>query len=152
MEIKQKLELRKLLAPELRQSLQILALPIMDLKELLEQEMQDNPVLEEAPSESIDKMLDALSSSANNTASLLPISKSNEEDNKKQEYAQAAMTQKMSLQDMLLKQLGIFADSEDDIVIGREIIGNIDDNGYLRTGLDEIASSLNISTQKAEKP
>lgn len=150
MELKQKLELRKLLAPELRQSLQILTLPIMDLKELVDQEMLDNPVLEEAPAESLEKMLDALSSAAPD-AHLLPGSPLSEEDNQKREFAQSTMTKKVSLQDTLLKQLGMFADSADDIAIGHEIIGNIDDNGYLRASLEEIASALNISVQKTEK-
>ncbi|HOU36432.1 MAG TPA: RNA polymerase factor sigma-54 [Candidatus Omnitrophota bacterium] len=151
MELKQKLELRKLLAPELRQSLQILTLPIMDLKELVDQEMLDNPVLEEAPAESLDKMLDALSSAAPDAQNLSPGSPSTEEDNQKREFAQSTMTKKVSLQDTLLKQLGMFADSADDIAIGHEIIGNIDDNGYLRASLEEIASALNISVQKTEK-
>ncbi|HUM61259.1 MAG TPA: hypothetical protein PLA31_07465, partial [Clostridia bacterium] len=150
MELKQKLELRKLLAPELRQSLQILTLPIMDLRELVDQEMLDNPVLEEAAPESMEKMLDALSSAAENKslASEAPIS---DDEIQKRDYVQSMMTKKVSLQDTLLKQLGMFADSADDIAIGQEIIGNIDDNGYLRINLDEIASTLNISIQKTEK-
>jgi RNA polymerase sigma-54 factor len=152
MELKQKLELRKLLAPELRQSLQILTLPILDLRELVDQEMLENPVLDEAPPpETLEKMLDALSSAASEGKSLPSDPQMAEEDAKKRDYVQSLMTRKVSLQDTLLKQLGMFADSRDDIAIGQEIIGNIDDNGYLRIGLDEIASSLNVSMSKAEK-
>ena len=52
MQIRQKLELRRLLAPELRQSLKILALPLLDLKNLVEEEMVNNPLLEETQSDS----------------------------------------------------------------------------------------------------
>ncbi len=47
MEIRQKLEQIKLLAPEMRQSLKILALPLLDLKSLVDEELLDNPLLEE---------------------------------------------------------------------------------------------------------
>jgi RNA polymerase sigma-54 factor len=146
MELKQKLELRKLLAPELRHSLQILTLPILDLRELVDQELLDNPVLEEAPSESVDTMLDALSPASSDLKSGVT------DDNfEKKDYIQSLMTKKVSLQDTLLKQLGMFADSKDDIAIGQEIIGNIDENGYLRVGLEDITSALNVSVPKAEK-
>jgi len=151
MELKQKLELRKLLAPELRQSLQILTLPILDLRELVDQEMLDNPVLEEAPPETLEKMLDALSSAAAEGKSLPSDPNMAQEDAQKRDYIQSMMTRKVSLQDELLKQLGMFADSKDDIAIGQEIIGNIDENGYLHVSLEEIASTLNVSVQKTEK-
>ncbi|RKY32657.1 MAG: hypothetical protein DRP74_02135 [Candidatus Omnitrophota bacterium] len=48
MEIKPKLELKKQLIPELAQSLNILALPLLDIRNLIEKEMLDNPFLEEA--------------------------------------------------------------------------------------------------------
>ncbi|MFA5101010.1 MAG: hypothetical protein WC547_09035, partial [Candidatus Omnitrophota bacterium] len=103
MELKQKLELRKLLAPELRQSLQILTLPIMDLRELVDQEMLDNPVLEEAAPESMEKMLDALSSAAENR-NLPPETPAGDDEIQKRDYVQSMMTKKVSLQDTLLKQ------------------------------------------------
>lgn len=48
MEIRQKTELRRLLVPELRQSLKILALPLLELKAVVEEELNSNPLLEES--------------------------------------------------------------------------------------------------------
>lgn len=47
MELRQKFELRKLLVPALTQSLKILAMPLLDLRHLLEAELESNPFLEE---------------------------------------------------------------------------------------------------------
>src|SRR5712691_2556167 len=46
MQTQQRQEMR--LAPRMIQSMEILQLPIMELKERVEQELQENPVLEEA--------------------------------------------------------------------------------------------------------
>ncbi|MBU1090910.1 MAG: hypothetical protein KKC42_03610, partial [Candidatus Omnitrophica bacterium] len=48
-ELRQRQELRRLLIPELNQSLKILALPLLDLKAAIQEELLDNPVLEELP-------------------------------------------------------------------------------------------------------
>lgn len=55
------------------------------------------------------------------------------------------------MQDVLLRQLGMFADTEEEAKIGQEIIGNIDENGYLTTTLEEIARSLGVTAEKVEK-
>ncbi len=48
MELRQKQELRKLLVPELNQSLKILTLPLLELRSVIEEELLNNPFLEEA--------------------------------------------------------------------------------------------------------
>jgi len=48
MQLSQKLDLRKLLVPELKQSLKILSLPLPDLRQMIDEELVNNPFLEEA--------------------------------------------------------------------------------------------------------
>jgi len=136
MEIRQKFELRRLLAPEIRQSLKCLSLPLLDLKKLIEEELNDNPLLEEPqpseidtynyPDTSIDKIQSNL------------------------DFCVSLITKKMSLQDILLRQLGMFVNTDEELRVGQEIIGNIDENGYLRVTLDEIANNLNLTKDKVE--
>ena len=38
------------------------------------------------------------------------------------------------------QQLSVAVSTDEDRLIGNEIVGNIDDNGYLQTTLEEIAS------------
>src|SRR6266849_9060909 len=49
----QNLSLQQVLAPQLQQSLLILQAPLLELRNLVQQEMETNPVLEELPDEPI---------------------------------------------------------------------------------------------------
>jgi len=48
----QNFALQQILAPQLQQSLLILQTPLLELRNLVRQEMESNPVLEELPDES----------------------------------------------------------------------------------------------------
>jgi RNA polymerase sigma-54 factor len=160
MELKQKLELRKLLAPEMRQSLKILALPLLDLKNLVDAEMLDNPLLEEyqpetkqekaESQENLEKLLDSLPPAEEDYGKPLDTSQDDSKESK-QDFALSLITKKMSLLDILLRQLGMFAETDEELRIGQEIIGNIDENGYLKAPLEQICQSLNVPLTQAEK-
>ncbi len=56
----------------------------------------------------------------------------------------------MSLEEHLLWQLGLSGIAEEEKVIGRIIIGNLDDDGYLRTPLEEIATDARCTVEQVE--
>ncbi|MCG8429780.1 MAG: RNA polymerase factor sigma-54, partial [Candidatus Omnitrophica bacterium] len=60
------------------------------------------------------------------------------------------IAQKVSLQDVLSRQLSMFAENDLDFCIGQEIIAGIDDNGYLGVSLDEIARRVPCTRERAE--
>jgi len=60
------------------------------------------------------------------------------------------MRQAESLHDHLLWQLHLSSLSPDQMKIGTEIIGNINDDGYLRSTVEEISSKTNASPADAE--
>ena len=130
MELRQKLELRRLLIPELSQSLNILALPYLDIKNLVEKELESNPLLEEA---------------------LPPSFQKTKQAGPDLDFRLTQITQKLTLQDVLLRQLGMFTDSDEEFKIGEEIIGNIDENGYLKANIDEVTRALNAPPEAVEK-
>lgn len=132
MELKQKLELRRHLIPELAQSLNILALPLLEIKGLIEKELEDNPLLEELPPKEP------------------PLPYSERLKTASQDFRLGLLTKKVSLQDVLLRQLGMFTNTDEEFRIGQEIIGNIDENGYLKAALDEFANTLNVTIDKVE--
>ncbi|MFH1622402.1 MAG: hypothetical protein ABIA97_04695 [Candidatus Omnitrophota bacterium] len=140
MEIKQKIEQRKLLIPEPRKSLHILTLPTLDPRSILEDELIKNPLLEETQPDNI--------------ISVEPISSSSEYPDQKGKADFSLkfelLTKTNSLQDILLRQLEMFANSGVELKIGQGIIGNIDDNGYLKTSLEDISSSLNVTLKMAD--
>src|SRR5260221_10052331 len=53
--LSQKMSLQQVLAPQLQQSLALLQAPTLELKALVEQELQQTPVLEEVAAEEIDQ-------------------------------------------------------------------------------------------------
>jgi hypothetical protein len=54
LQLSQRLTQSLVLSPQMQQSLALLQAPTMELKALVEQELQQNPVLEEVPSEDMD--------------------------------------------------------------------------------------------------
>ncbi len=137
MELRQRTELRHLMAPALRQSLKVLTISSMDLRGLIEEELLNNPCLEESLSEG-------------ELQPPLPPT------NHLKGVAQVDLTDKIiakdvSLQEVLLRQLGMFANSDEELRIGHEIIGNIDENGYLKVSLEELASALELPIEEIAK-
>ena len=136
MELKQRLELKRLLVPQLQQSLKILTLSTLDLRAMVEEELVNNPFLEEtAPKKVVSK----------------PPPSGRGLSSEELDYRLRLATKKSSLQDVLLRQLGMFAATDEELKIGQEIIGNIDDNGYLKATLEEIANRLQALPEEVEK-
>ncbi|MDD5595382.1 MAG: RNA polymerase factor sigma-54 [Candidatus Omnitrophica bacterium] len=132
MELKQKFALKKLLVPQLQQSLKILTLSLPDLKALIEEELLNDPFLEDGSP--------AITRPRKNTIS-----------DKDLDYRLETMSKKTTLQDVLLRQLGMFANHDEELRIGQEIIGNIDENGYLKASLDEICLAQNVILEQVER-
>lgn len=141
MEIRQRTEQRKLLIPALRQSLNILALPLLDLKALISQELESNPLLEETAPSSAEMLEEYLSSSP------IPQKTPSATDS---ELALSLQAKNVSLQEVLLRQLGMFSKTDEDFKIGQEIIGNINDDGYLEADTPQIATTLGVPLEKVE--
>lgn len=131
MELKQRLALRRLMVPALSQSLNVLALSTQELKNLIEDNLLNNPFLEEKPA---------------GRPSLFPNRQPGGTD-----FQFDSLPQKTSLQDILLRQLAMFSETDDDCRIGQEIIGNIDENGYLKASLDEISKATGMPLEACEK-
>ena len=165
MELNQRLELRKLLAPQLQQSLNILTLHLLDLNQIITEELHSNPVLEESsPKEPLSKN-ESLNIDPDTKQDIHPLPAGYDEFSDPPVYNASAkkaskydfdftnslIANKTSLLDVLYRQLGIFTNTDEDLKIGQEIIGNINENGYLRVPLEEISSKLQVSTEKVEK-
>lgn len=124
------------LSPQIRLSLHLLQLPLLKLKEYLIEEIEKNPLLE------------FMDSPPPYPKEKITLSWSEEDEEKK--YRQSLITQPPTLQEHLLRQLRLFTDIEQDLKIGEAIIGNIDDDGYLRVPIEDIAESCKITKSKVE--
>src|SRR3989454_3207835 len=170
----QNLSLQQVLAPQLQQSLLILQTPLLELRNLVQQEMEINPVLEELPDEpssdaqgeaeppdgdnfknefeklaSLDEeWRDYMAQSANSGAD--GFQRSREAKDKRQFFFDSIALQE-TLQQNLLGQLNQSALDASDRKAAELIIGNIDDNGFLQSTPEEMALNSGIPKEDFEK-
>src|SRR3984893_16611876 len=165
----QNLSLQQVLAPQLQQSLLILQAPLLELRNLVQQEMETNPVLEELavePSaeeagesdavadaqfkEEFDKLAkldeewrDYMAQSSSYSG------RSQEAEDKRQFFFDSIPTQE-TLQQHLMGQLNQTVLNANDRKTAELIIGNIDDNGFLQTTPEEMALNTGIPQEDFE--
>lgn len=170
----QSLTLQQILAPQLQQSLLILQTPLLELRNLVQQEMETNPVLEELPDESRTDERDAAEPSADNNfkeefEKLVTLDEewrdymaqsasynsegfrnSQEAQDKRQFFFDSIAVQE-TLQQHLVAQLNQTTLKADDRKAAELIVGNIDDDGFLQSTPEEMALSSGVPKEDFEK-
>src|SRR6266436_4021677 len=166
----QNFALQQVLAPQLQQSLLILQTPLLELRNLVQQEMETNPVLEELSSElSLEERNGAESAADDNfkeefeklatldeewrdymAQSSSYSGRSQEAKDKRQFFFDSIATQE-TLQQNLIGQLNQAALNASDRKAAELIIGNIDDNGFLQGTLEEMTLNTGIPKEDFER-
>jgi RNA polymerase sigma-54 factor len=151
----QQQSLKQVIGPQMQQSLQILQAPALELQQIIQLELAQNPVLEvEVPEVSLE---DAMPDSPDDEIGQLSkldeewreyyaqqrasqASPRTSEDDERQRFLLDSITAETTLQEHLLGQLSL-ADVRD--LKLREhcefIVGNIDDDGFLHTSIEELS-------------
>src|SRR5216110_2756746 len=170
MQQSQNLALQQILAPQLQQSLLILQTPLLELRNLVQQEIQTNPVLEELPDEpgsdgpngaepsadtNFKEEFEKLASLDEEWRDYMAQSSSysggsREARDKRQFFFDSIATQE-TLQQNLVGQLNQTALGTDDRKTAELIVGNIDDNGFLQSTPEEMALNSGIPKEDFEK-
>jgi RNA polymerase sigma-54 factor len=157
-ELKQELRLAQklVLTPQLQQAIKLLQLTRMELAEHVNQELSENPVLEEtietaepeSESES-DPIIDAILADEGWTSSYnAPTGTGGFTDSdEKQSFIENTYTGKTSLLDHIIWQIQMSNLDEDEAEICAVIAGNLDDTGYLMLSVDEIATKVGKETE-----
>lgn len=150
-----RLEQRLKLAPQIIQSIKILQLPALALQELVFEEMSENPVIEmkqadpgdqvpetseEDPDEEEDPVQREIAEEWREFSGERPRRPDREASDRKHQAMLNTAAKPVSLQEYLLAQFGLLDLSEAASAAGEEIITNLDDNGYLRISLEELAA------------
>ncbi|MCD6112459.1 MAG: RNA polymerase factor sigma-54 [Bacteroidales bacterium] len=159
------------LSPQQILLMKLLQIPTISLEQRIKQEIEDNPVLEEMETDEENKDEDKLEEETDSDNDdvdneefdledylnegdipdykLRANNNDPNKDEKKIPYASG-----ISFQDFLISQLGLRILDEREYNIAMNIIGNIDDAGYLYRDLnsivDDLAFSQNITTDKQE--
>ena len=153
----QNLSLQTAITPQMQQSLQILQAPALELQQLVEQEMLENPVLEEAepPQEEPDEpdeddedrefqeQFQELSQLDDDWRDYLiqtkRTSSGSSEDDERQAFLLESVTAPETLQEHLMRQLGLSFLSDEIKRATELLIGMVDDRGFLTSSIDEIS-------------
>ncbi|MCM8823999.1 MAG: RNA polymerase factor sigma-54 [Candidatus Omnitrophica bacterium] len=149
MELKQSQKLTQKLAltPQMKQSLYILQLPIMELKNYLEKQLEENPVLEKEEVESeypLNEWEEKTENILQYTKEICePHLNSSPDKERSYEYKQGLIVQPLTLEETLLKQLRTLPISDKKYRIGEYIITHLDENGYLTVSDKELLNELN---------
>jgi RNA polymerase sigma-54 factor len=156
-----KLVQKLILTPSLQQAIKLLPMSTLELSDLLNQEMVENPLLEEVPAE--EQQPEAAAAEKPEAEAEQAREKTDTWDDQDYEYffgdylddgyrprqpqevkelppIENTLSTSSSLSDHLLWQLSLQSDDEKLREIGSAIIGNLDDDGYLVASLDEIAA------------
>ncbi len=172
--LKQELFLKQtqklVMTPEMQQSIHMLQMPLLELKETIEQELVENPMLElkketdtvNAEDSSIEENLDAnikeeleqfakLERDWQEYYSQAHEKEDTREKQEKRDYAETLITNSSGLREHLFKQLHLVKLSGDDYKIGEIIINEINDDGYLQSSVNELASIANVPSKSIEK-
>ncbi|TVQ92273.1 MAG: RNA polymerase sigma-54 factor [Bacteroidetes bacterium] len=171
------------LSPQQIQLMKLLQLPTVLLEQRIKEEIEENPALEEGEDDEIedvddsqvedfddefegdvdDRDFDEPENDPDNEFDISDYIEDDEIPNYKlashnisadDEHKEIPISSSFSFQEYLLSQLGLRDLSEQEELVAKHIIGNIDDAGYLQRDIhsliDDLAFSLNIKTDFKE--
>lgn len=176
MEMRQQLKMSQqlVMTPQLQQAIKLLQLTRLELQDLVRQELEENPLLEENNELAESGEPDTLETAElelqpeQNTAEFHEVEAGEgtlrdwdsyldgyNYSSGEQQYGgeeerpsfENLLTRQGTLIDHMLWQLHMGQYSEMDVRVGEVIIGNIDESGYLRATLAEIADASNASEE-----
>ncbi|MFB6099569.1 MAG: RNA polymerase sigma-54 factor, partial [Salinibacter sp.] len=162
LELKQEQELQQKLSPQQIQYIKLLQLDTFELEQRIEEELEENPLLEEGPSEEEQREEDELDATAEEMEHDLETEDEEDFDvedllnntddmygyNAKPDYRadkedeDRPMPADQTLAEQLQEQLSFLNLDETDQIIAEQIIGSIDEDGYLKREIDSILDDI----------
>ncbi|MBO7047593.1 MAG: RNA polymerase factor sigma-54 [Spirochaetia bacterium] len=133
------------LAPQMRMMMHLLAMPVLELQEEIKKKLDENPALEEASSSEV--LLSHLEDSfpKDNT----PVDWDEDKADRKQQFLENTLTQKESLQEHLLLQLGVQKNIDKEIIETAEIlVQSLNNDGFLNISAKEAVPDADEETLK----
>ena len=166
MALKQSLQQRLLqkLSPQQIQLMKMLQLPTLELEKRIKEELEINPALDEGEEQTQELSDENLDTSTEKREDFnyqdyvndeIPYYKTQSNNyNKEQEDSQTPLSLGDSFTEKLVSQANLRIKDEKHVVIAEQIIGNLDESGYLRRELfnivDDLAFSQNVLTTEKE--
>ena len=158
--------MQQVLAPQLQQSLQILQAPTLELRNIVQQELQTNPVLEEEIGtfeseerakddrefeEEFERLAKLDEEWRDYMAQSVSYSSRNPEDEERRQFFFDSLASQETLQQHLLEQLNTAEVSKSQREAAELIVGNIDELGFLQSSLPEISQNTTHSVPELQQ-
>ncbi len=169
-----------MMSPQMQQAIQLLQLPILELSQKIETELSQNPVLEEISRDDEEQTQEAATPEANTDEGrdgekdldfkeefdLLrkiddewrdyfrqsgPYFRSSDDEEERRAFLESSITRGETLTEHLTAQMALAASSDEERVLGELVIGNIDEHGFLRISLDELALLAGKTPEEIER-
>jgi RNA polymerase sigma-54 factor len=155
----QSLSQQQVLAPQLQQSLQILQAPMLELRNLIQQEIESNPTIEieqteptiedkQAEHDEFQEEFDRLAKLDEEWRDYMAQSSSysgrSSEDEERRQFFFDSLVKEETLQQHLLDQVESSDLAPNDRKLAELIVGNIDDMGFLQTSPEDIANNTGM--------
>ena len=177
LEMLQRQTQKMIMSPQMQQAIHMLQIPLLELQAIVQQELDTNPILEEkqikepetdtptpepeadsSDHESelqFDKEFENLKHLDDEWKDYFKQSgsfrKYTQQDEEKRKFMFDSLTTTESLHDHLLWQLRFINIDSSEKELAELIIGNIDDNGYLKTSTEEIAKTTKHEIEIVEE-
>ncbi len=146
-----------IMTPELRQAIQLLQFNCQELNEYIKKEIEENPMLEPINLEIEYENIEDYHSKKDeidwkefieryDDISYKPEVEKNEKEYNYENFISASS----SLKEYLLFQLNVLKLDAIDYIIGRTIIENIDDNGYLMVSVEKLSKEIGVNCKRVE--
>jgi RNA polymerase sigma-54 factor len=158
--LQQRMEQRMHLSQQMLQNLELLQLPIMELRDRIQQELEENPTVEEKPDveeaepaatdtveETVEEtakreMLETVEDQWSDSERRTRRSDSAEDAERRMEMMNNLCESSTSLREHLNGQLVGLELPEEDKAYCEHVIENIDDSGYIKVSLEDMVGSL----------
>jgi RNA polymerase sigma-54 factor len=175
-----KLVQQLVITPQLQQAIRLLQLTRLELVDLIGQEMKDNPLLEEVEEgREIAEAEESLAEKAEEEPraeteqtrevkgegegaddydwesylenyNLSPVYRQTSQDGEERPSFENFLTKRTTLSDHLFWQLQLSHFTEEEQKLGTYIIGNLDEDGYLKVSLEDIGAEMHLPVEGVE--
>lgn len=150
------------MTPMLQQAIQLLPLTRLELINKIKQEVRENPMLEETPLQDTEQIEIEGDTKENDDSGvdddLDNYLKMSMRDISPQQYIgrekpslENTLSKEVSLSEYLESQLSLSVENDDDRYLGSVIIGNINEDGFLSSGLKEISRFTMATMEDTER-
>lgn len=140
------------LTPELRQAIELLQFTNQELKEYIDNELQENPMLEREQEETYESLDDEINWKEYIEQNRNSGYVSEEIDRNQKEYDYTNfVSYNPELKETLLLQLNVLDIDKKELEIGHFLIESLDESGYFKSSIDRIAKLFYTKEENVER-